>query len=202
MKNAGPFIALVSLFLAAIPCRAEDPAVAAKCLTLQQRLAEWGKVRQVSQPTPMPAAEAISPPANGEPLPPPTRVGEPIPSMVPAQPSCLSGPGHRPCWAQLDDWLTYRPLKQNCCDCFPKAEPCCSPPLYAFFIGNCCIQPVAPDYHGAPGHRLGCLWERMHHCQLWPGNVCVHVRQGLSGFFFSLGESCAVHDGTIAETQN
>ncbi len=155
MKNAGAVIAVVSVFLAAIPGRSQDSGVpagaaetkqsapAAKCLTLQQRMAEWGKLRQVSQTTAMPVPESTSPEVNAEAAP-PAPAGTAAPPLMPTAGACLAGPGHRPCWEQLDDWVTYRPLSQNCCDCFPKCVPCCYPPLYAFFLGNCCVQPVPP----------------------------------------------------------
>jgi hypothetical protein len=205
MKNAGAVIAVVSLLLAVVPGRSQESAPGAKCLTLQQRLADWGKVRQVSQTTAMPTPESASPPATDEVVQPSPHAAA-MPTTVPASECCLTGPGHRPCWEQLDDWLTYRPLCQSCSDCCPKPVPCCNAPLYAFFIGNCCVRPVAPNPHGAPGHRVACIWDSFRNSRLWPGNVDTHLRQRLSSFFFFLGESCArgdgVPEGNVVETNN
>ena len=78
------------------------------------------------------------------------------------------------CWASCKaschrfcDWFTYQPLKHSCaCSCCLQAPFCCRPPLYAFFLGNCGLPPVAhgtgvvvweepskgpgPDLHKAP----------------------------------------------------
>lgn len=46
------------------------------------------------------------------------------------------GEGWEPCkGGKLLNWLCYKPQKTGCCgkDC----TPCCTPPLYAFFLPNC-----------------------------------------------------------------
>lgn len=210
MKNACGMIAVVSFCLATVPgmsqeggnsvgtSQAMQPAPAAKCQTLQQRMVEWSRLRPAAYGSEAPLVEPASPavvPHAVLPEPPAAAIA---PVALGGEP-CLTGPSHRPCWEQLDDWLTYRPLTHSCCDCFPKCEPCCYPPLYAFFLGDCCVHPVEPsrrggylrDTSGVCGHRIAALWNGARSNPLWPGTVCVHIRQGMSGFFFHLGESCA-----------
>src|SRR5262245_39013051 len=50
--------------------------------------------------------------------------------------TCLKT-GHPRC-QRFWDWLTYQPLtKSCCCACSKQPEPCCHPPLYAYFLEGC-----------------------------------------------------------------
>src|SRR5262249_30575230 len=99
-----------------------------------------------------------------------SEAAQPVASAV-----CFSGPGHRCCWEQIDDWFTYRPLTRDCCGCLPKCAPCCPPPLYTFFLGNCCVgSPGAGccarrDTGFGSGHRLAGLWQGVRGCCSWRG---------------------------------
>ncbi len=206
MKNACAVLAVMSLLLAAIPGRSQEAVTPAKAQTLQQRMDGWNRLRPVSQTEAMPAMETASPPTAAEAAPSPPHAGmAPVASL---EAHCLMGPGHKPCWEQLDDWLTYRPLSQNCCNCFPKCAPCCPPPLYTFFIGNCCVNPAGPACvgrcgHGAPidcRHCVASWWEGIHNAPLWPGNVSVSVRHHLSDMFFYLGKNCSPESAPVYET--
>jgi hypothetical protein len=197
MKNACTLLVVGSLFLAAEAGRSQDtgmiegPIVSdtpsgdlgvptptpAKCMTLQQRMQEWGKLRTVSQTVVEPAVREPAGPA-------PSVVSGPAPSPAAVQGfvpvlqvgPCMSGPAHRSCREQLCDWLTYRPLSReqspiwtpsrgllfwrdecwqachSCCHCLPKCAPCCPPPLYTFFIGPCCVNPAGAGCGPACGH--------------------------------------------------
>jgi hypothetical protein len=198
MKNACTLLVVGSLFLAPGTGRSQDtdmitgpviadapigvldptPATPAKCLTLQHRIQEWGKLRTISQTAAEPAVPEPAKPA-------PSVSPEPVPSPPPAQaippaallsPPCMSGPGHRCCRDQLIDWLTYRPLSHQdfhiwtpsrglcfwrdeswqgchtCCNCLPKCAPCCAPPPYTFFLGSCCVHPSEAGGHGERFH--------------------------------------------------
>jgi hypothetical protein len=214
MKNAWITVAVTSLLLAAGPGRSQDagmtprlavpdvPAGAfettehapgAKCLTLQQRLQEWGKVRPASHSTTTPE-EPTPPSPSLEAVPPGGMLSRPfsdtggVPSLTgresmapsptaPLGAPCLTGPRHRCFWEQLNDWLTYRPLSHDVCDCFPKCVPCCDPRLYTFFIGACCVNPTgagcrpvcAHDGCCRGGARCAGLWQGVRNCRLWHG---------------------------------
>jgi hypothetical protein len=174
MKSGWTVLVVGSLFLAAGVGRSQDggkavgpmvPAfptgdietaspAAAKRLTLPQRLQEWAKLRVAGEaeaeplgPAPKVAAEPAPP------LPPPPVAA--VSPAVPPGPPCMSGPGHRACREQLREWLTYRPLCHCCCNCIPKCAACCPPPLYAFFIGPCCVNTTGAGCRPSCGHG-GC----------------------------------------------
>jgi hypothetical protein len=59
---------------------------------------------------------------------------------------CSSRSSCRAFCHRLCDWLTYQPLSRpGPCGCCLKSPQCCRPPLFAFFLGNCCLSPVAGD---------------------------------------------------------
>ena len=175
---------------------------AAKCLSLQQRLDGFGKVRPVSY-TESPAGESTTTAQNAAPTPPADH------AMAPMAGLCLNGPAPRCCWEQLDDWLTYRPLEQNCCDCFPKCAPCCPPALYTFFIGTCCVAPPLAESHPRSLRNLMCGCRQrlangldgMRSCRLWPGNFGIHFWHGPNDFLFWHGKN-GTQEETIVENQN
>jgi hypothetical protein len=166
-----------------------QPTLGARLLMLRQRVEDWTKLRLVSQEaaTPMepaaPAKEAqvVAPPPSPPAPPPLYAVGAP----------CLSASRpHRSCGEKLDDWLTYRRLNYDCCCCFPKCTPCCNPPLYTYFIGNCCVQPLPVGY----GPRCGCGGcssgaHRLAGLGLGHGNF--NFRQWWDNFLFKHDESGA-----------
>jgi hypothetical protein len=216
MKKVWIFVAVASLFLAAGRSRSQDgvtvpapvlPDVAAgaldstqlapgaKCLTLQQRLQEWGKVRPASDATAA-SVEPISPPSPD--TPPPTLAAPAVAQIPPGAP-CLAGPGHRCFREQLVDWLTYRPLSHNICDCFPRCVPCCEPRLYLFFIGPCCVNPaegggrLACARNTACGCRDQCTGPREQPCKCCSGTGLgsFHLWHGWDDLLFNRPKNCA-----------
>src|SRR5262249_60909 len=145
--------------------------------------------------------DAKLPPANAGAVPPVNGYITPLPPAAEGAP-CMSGPRHRSCWEQLDDWLTYRPLSRDCHDCFLKPAPCCEPPLYAFFIGGCCVTP-APANRGACGvgcgHRLAGFWEGLRSCCQAPAQGECRIWLNLSNVRLWPCKSCAHPDDVIVE---
>jgi hypothetical protein len=92
-------------------------------------------------------------------LPPPTPVAPapsaPViaPAAVPLGIPCACHHEHGSCCRRLWDWLTYRPLTEpNPCGCCHNCVPCCTPPLYTFFLNNCAN--ALP-----PNHTAVVTWE-------------------------------------------
>jgi hypothetical protein len=84
------------------------------------------------------AVLAVAPASNrAEPL--PEQHGLAVPEAHAVSSHCCAG-GH--CqgshWHRLVDWLTYQPPCRHWCCCGYKCYPCCHPPLFAYFLGNCC----------------------------------------------------------------
>jgi hypothetical protein len=206
MKNAWIFVAVASLFLAAGRCPSQDtgtlpepvffdlpagalegtqPAPGTKCLTLHQRLQEWGKVRPVSQTITSPM----------DPVPdtmPPTPLAPVAAPIAPVAAPCLTGPPHRCFRDQLVDWLTYRPLCHNICDCFPRCTPCCEPRLYTFFIAPCCINPTGAGCRAACAHDRCCgCGERQPCCKCRSRAGCFHLWHGWDDVLFNHPKNCA-----------
>jgi hypothetical protein len=210
------FVVVASVLLTTTPGRSQDagraprpiipaaaagsfettqPAPVAKSLTVPQRMEGDVRLRPVSHMAAAPEQSAV-PSAAPEtvPIPPDSRAIYPMPLV--GEP-CLSGPRPRSCWEQLDDWVTYRPLHKDCCDCLPRCAPCCPPPLYTFFIGGCCVHPTGPVCSTPPcgsGHRLVSLWNGVRNCRYWPGNLGFQFWHGSSDFLFWHGKSCAQGD--------
>jgi hypothetical protein len=132
MKNACTLLVVGSFFLAPATVRSQDagmmtgpvvpstatgvvdapPPTPAKCLTMRQRIQEWGKLRTVSQTVAEPAVPEPAPSVSPEPVPPPA-AAQAISPAAPLGGPCMSGPGRRCCREQLRDWLTYRPLSHE-----------------------------------------------------------------------------------------
>jgi hypothetical protein len=171
-----------------------QPTFGARLRMLGQRVGDWSRLRLVSQQVATPAEPAaaakeipVVPPPPPPAAPPLYAVGAP----------CLCAQRHRTCGEAIDDWLTYRRLDQDCCFCIPKCAPCCNPPLYTYFVGNCCVQPIPPG-HGplcacagcsSNGHRPAGFLEGMQNNRFWPGNG--HFRQWCDDFLFKHDESVA-----------
>lgn len=218
MKTSCTMLAITALFLSMNPSRSQEVGTSAerlearvsvgtivpaqpetRSLSLPQRIKEWGKLRLVKQPpaAAVESADPAVPQSPAEPLPAPQAVPAPVPDAA-AGVACFSGPAHRCCWEQLDDWLTYRPVTRSCCDCLPRCAPCCPPPLYTFFIGTCCVNSAGAGC-GAPCGGFGGCGPRPvgRRFQLW---------QGWDAFFFnhpkvSDGGTC-VPDKKVAEIEN
>jgi hypothetical protein len=66
--------------------------------------------------------------------------------QTPCRPAWTVAGSH--CLGPIYDWVTYRPLPTPCCK---SCTPCCSPPLYSFFLcgglGNGCAGGCAPAAH-------------------------------------------------------
>jgi hypothetical protein len=60
------------------------------------------------------------------------------------------------CVHRLWDWVTYRPLgRPGLCNCGYEYAPCCTPPLYTFFLAPCAVgcaggPPCGPVYAAPP----------------------------------------------------
>jgi hypothetical protein len=225
IRNAWTFVALISLWLAADRCRSQDrdtvpkpvvpegvadaadktqPALGARCLTLQQRLQEWGKVQPANE-TIAAAVEQTSPTPSPD-HDPQTPAAPVVAPILPATAPCLAGPGHRCFRQQLIDWLTYRPLSRNVCDCFPKCVPCCEPRLYLFFLGPCCVNSAEAGNHVACarngpcgcGERCTVAREPQCRCRSWTGLGSFHLWHGWDDLLFNHPKDCA-HTASAAD---
>lgn len=100
------------------------------------------------------AEEEADTPAPAPPQP-PVAASSPCPC-----PAACPVPRHR-VW----DWLCYRPLtRSGCCRCGYGCTPCCTPPLYTFFLQDCHggAWGTAPAEAGCSGKgpRLRCRHSR------------------------------------------
>jgi hypothetical protein len=89
----------------------------------------------------------------------------PVPAVVPAPAGpapCTSckgsnGCGYRRKWydQSLIDWLLYYPPSRQewLCACQRRCTPCCTPPLYTYFLRNC-VGPDCPE--GCRDRGAGC----------------------------------------------
>ncbi len=104
----------------------------------------FAQQKTTSQPEPAILPPPTALPAEPQPvtLPAPQRADAATPTPaapVPCQGVCASC--RATCAAQCQrfiEWATYRPLTRcGPCGCLPCIAPCCSPPLYTFFLTDC-----------------------------------------------------------------
>jgi hypothetical protein len=132
MKSAWFLITVACLLSATDRCRSQDAGTVSGPVVADASSGASEAIPAAAEPTSPPSPDA-APPAPAEPV---------VSPLPPLPAPCLSGPGHRCFRQQLIDWLTYRPLSQDICDCFPRCVPCCEPRLYLFFVGPCCVNPA------------------------------------------------------------
>jgi len=154
MKSASVLIAAAALVLGAMVVRADEPLPAPRQVPPDGKIPPAPRKSAPAAQETLPAPKKIAP-ATEETLPAPTRSTPPIEinaaDFYPAGcASCASG-YHLTC-QQLKDWLFYVPSKgPGPCSLCKQAQPCCTPPLYAFFL----CQP-----HGAMHAPLAPLGEQ------------------------------------------
>jgi len=102
-----------------------------------------------SQPEPTILPPPTTLPAEPQPMTlPPTRQVTPGPEAPMTGAPCTGAPCKKACcsWCgncaaqcqRLIEWATYRPLTRcGPCGCLPCIAPCCSPPIYTFFLADC-----------------------------------------------------------------
>jgi hypothetical protein len=113
MKKLGVFLALMIAMLGVSVARAQEKTHAAMAL-----------------PPQTPASLTPSPsPDNGAPA-----CGNSGSTCCNTGP-CCGNCGHPSFCSHLWAWLTYRPLHYpGICGCCPRCAPCCTPPLYMYFL--------------------------------------------------------------------
>lgn len=139
--------------------------------------------------------------------------GDPAASCCNNACTCASCPhacgDRRGCLRKLWDWLTYRPLPvPRCCKGFKPAGPCCTPPVYAYFLpydtmgcngnGNGCrpcaatCQPCAascqPCASACCGPRRGLSLDRLNPLNLLRKTPCEPCATPCA----TLGQPCAI----------
>ncbi len=139
MNRTCALLAAVALLYGTNMVRAKDNLVMG---FVQQR-----EVTSQPAPTVLPPPKAVPAEQQQTTLPAPRQAMPAQGAPAPMSESCGTCQGGCACWWQgcqercqrLVDWLSYRPLCQQCgpCGCLPCLAPCCTPPLYLYFLSDC-----------------------------------------------------------------
>lgn len=161
MKTKSVGLVLVVMLLGATLSRADDGPARAQPngrVILLPRTDAPQTSAVANGATPAPVAQAPLAPVAQAPLA-PAPVAVPAPAGPAPCASCKGGNGcgYRRKWydQSLLDWLLYFPPSRQewPCSCQRRCTPCCTPPLYTYFLRDC-VGPDCPD--GGHDRGAGC----------------------------------------------